>query len=49
MAQFENEPFYQEALELRKWDDQAKVRAKATPSLSHFIPAMKSCLKQVIE
>jgi len=49
MAQFENEPFYQEALELRKWDDQAKARAKATPSLSHFIPAMKSCLKQVIE
>ena len=49
MKQFENEPFYQEALELRKWDDQAKAKDKATPSLSHFIPAMESCLKQVIE
>jgi phosphonate degradation associated HDIG domain protein len=45
MAQFESELFYREALELRKWDDLAKAQNKQTPSFSHFIPAMDSCLK----
>jgi phosphonate degradation associated HDIG domain protein len=45
MTQFESEPFYKEALELRKWDDLAKAQDKVTPPFSHFIPALESCLK----
>ena len=46
-AAFESEPFFREALELRKWDDLAKDTDKTTPSLEHFHPALEACLKSV--
>jgi phosphonate degradation associated HDIG domain protein len=34
---FERSPFFEEAVRLRRWDDQAKVVALPTPSLNHFL------------
>ena len=42
---FEAEPFYKEALELRRWDDFAKNRNKQTPPFTHF----ESYLNQVLK
>ena len=33
---FEAEPFYNEAVSLRRWDDRAKDKTQETPSLQHF-------------
>lgn len=45
-ADFEKEPYYKEALELRKWDDQAKDPNLQTPDLSHFILYLSNSIKQ---
>ena len=34
--QFEQHPFHQEAVRLRRWDDAAKVEKLATPYVEHF-------------
>lgn len=34
--QFEQHPFYREAVQLRRWDDRAKVENLLTPYLEHF-------------
>ena len=34
--EFESEPFYREALQLRQWDDTAKDASAVTPSLEDF-------------
>jgi phosphonate degradation associated HDIG domain protein len=34
---FECEPLFEESLELRRWDDQAKVPGLKTPELQHFL------------
>ena len=44
-ANFESEPMWEEALQLRKWDDQAKDPSRQTPSLEAFLPLVKSCLR----
>jgi phosphonate degradation associated HDIG domain protein len=33
---FESEPFFNDHLSLRKWDDRAKVQGKPLPDLEHF-------------
>lgn len=40
---FEREPFYREALQLRKWDDLAKVANKPLPDISSFKELLESC------
>ncbi|QDV27803.1 phosphonate degradation HD-domain oxygenase [Aureliella helgolandensis] len=37
LSEFRQTPFWQESLQLRKWDDQAKVVDLATPPLEHFL------------
>lgn len=45
-ARFEREPYMQEALDVRRWDDLAKVVGAATPDLEHFRPAIASLLRR---
>jgi phosphonate degradation associated HDIG domain protein len=37
---FMREPFAQEALRVRRYDDLAKVKGRATPSLAHYLQKM---------
>ena len=41
---FESEPYFLEALRLRKWDDTAKDSDATTPELQTFLPCLKRCL-----
>lgn len=41
---FEAEPFFKRAVQLRHWDDLAKVRSKKTPALSHFEQYLEASL-----
>ncbi len=34
---FESSPFFREAVELRRWDDEAKIVGLRTPDLAHFL------------
>ena len=43
VAAFETNPFAEDAVRLRKWDDAAKVRELATPPLSHFLGYVLGC------
>jgi [1-hydroxy-2-(trimethylamino)ethyl]phosphonate dioxygenase len=36
VAQFETEPFYKDAVRIRKWDDQGKVVGLKTPGISDY-------------
>jgi len=36
VAQFETEPYYQDAVRVRQWDDQGKVAGLKTPSLADY-------------
>ena len=45
LNQFKREPFYQEAVQLRIWDDLAKDSEKVTPDLNHYLPTIAACLK----
>jgi len=38
VSEFENRPFFADAVRLRKWDDAAKVAGLGTPPLDHFAP-----------
>ncbi len=38
---FRASPFWQDAVQLRHWDDEAKVVDLETPSLSHFLPRIE--------
>jgi phosphonate degradation associated HDIG domain protein len=40
VAEFEGEPFFREALQLRRWDDQAKIRDWSVPPLNHYLPKL---------
>jgi len=40
---FINQPHAQEAVQLRIWDDQAKVPEKMTSNLAHFTPILAAC------
>jgi predicted HD phosphohydrolase len=39
---FQAQPFAQEALRLRRYDDLAKVPGAVTPDLSHFLTVVES-------
>jgi phosphonate degradation associated HDIG domain protein len=41
---FEAEPFYREAITLRRWDDQAKDPSLQTQPLEHFVPCLENVL-----
>jgi [1-hydroxy-2-(trimethylamino)ethyl]phosphonate dioxygenase len=41
VAQFESEAFYQDAVRLRRWDDQGKVAGLKTAALSEFAPLIE--------
>lgn len=42
---FLSRPGAPEAVRLRRWDEEAKVKDLATPPLSHFRPYVEACLK----
>jgi [1-hydroxy-2-(trimethylamino)ethyl]phosphonate dioxygenase len=42
VAQFEREPWYLQAVRVRRWDDQGKVAGLRTPTLSEFVPLIES-------
>ena len=44
-AAFEREPFFNEALEMRKWDDLAKDAARTTPQLEAFNEILEQSLE----
>ena len=41
---FERNPFFKDALQLRTWDDNAKNPKAATPLLEHYLPLIKAVL-----
>jgi gamma-butyrobetaine dioxygenase len=45
-ARFRQEKFLQEALEVRRWDDEAKIVGAATPDLGHYRPLIEALLKR---
>lgn len=45
VTHFENEPRFSEAVELRLWDDQAKIPGWRVPDLDHYIPRLEKVLE----
>lgn len=43
-AAFHAQPGAEDAIQVRRWDDLAKVQGLATPPLAHYIPTLKACL-----
>jgi len=41
---FTQNPHYQDALRLRRWDDIAKVPGKSVPALETYLPVLQACL-----
>jgi predicted HD phosphohydrolase len=39
---FEREPWYREAVRVRRWDDQGKVAGLKTPALADFVPLIEA-------
>ncbi len=46
VAAFEALPQHRDAVQLRRYDEQAKVKGLETPRVAHFMPAVARCLKQ---
>ena len=44
VAAFEALPFYKEAVQLRRWDDEAKVAGLDTPDIDHFRPHLEAAV-----
>lgn len=44
VAAFEALPHHREAVQLRRYDERAKVKGLDTPPVSHFMPAVARCL-----
>lgn len=42
---FMTRPFAADAIRLRRWDDEAKLRGMRTPSLDRFVTMLRSCLR----
>jgi phosphonate degradation associated HDIG domain protein len=38
-------PFAKAAMQLRIWDDKAKVKGKVTPPFAHFLPIVEACVQ----
>ncbi len=47
VAAFEALPQHAAAVQLRRYDEQAKVKDLATPPVAHFLPAVARCLRAV--
>jgi [1-hydroxy-2-(trimethylamino)ethyl]phosphonate dioxygenase len=43
---FEAEPFYEEAVRLRRWDDQAKIPGLKVPSIEHYAPRIAAAVRK---
>jgi phosphonate degradation associated HDIG domain protein len=41
-ARFEREPFWRDAVTVRRWDDEAKVPGLAVPGLEHYRPCLEA-------
>jgi [1-hydroxy-2-(trimethylamino)ethyl]phosphonate dioxygenase len=44
-AKFAAEPFFREAVDLRRWDDEGKIVGMATPGLEQFQPMIRRSLR----
>lgn len=44
IAAFESLPHWREAVQLRRYDEGAKVKGLQTPDVHHFLPAVERCL-----
>jgi [1-hydroxy-2-(trimethylamino)ethyl]phosphonate dioxygenase len=44
-AAFEAEPFFADALRLRRWDEEGKIENYQGPSPAHFEAIAKTCLR----
>lgn len=45
VAVFEAEPHWRAAVQLRRWDDEAKVAGLETPPLEAFVDILRACLR----
>lgn len=45
VAGFEADPHCAAAVQLRRYDEQAKVKGLQTPPVAHFMPAVERCLR----
>ncbi len=45
-GRFEREPHLREALDVRRWDDEAKVVGAVTPDLAHYRPMIAAALRR---
>lgn len=43
-AEFEKNPFYRDAVKLRRYDDTAKAVGLPTPDFAHFVPYLENAL-----
>ena len=46
IIEFEQIPYFADAVKLRRWDEQAKSPSKTTPPLEHFIPYIKQSIRE---
>ena len=42
---FMQQPYAHEAVQLRRWDDQAKISGLETPHIEHFRPYLDACIR----
>ncbi|MBI1349210.1 HD domain-containing protein [bacterium] len=45
VADFTKMPHFEAAIQLRRWDDEAKVPGEPTPPLDHFVPYLQQSVK----
>ena len=43
-ATFAAEPFFTDAIRLRRWDEEGKIIDHHGPALDHFLPRVQACL-----
>ena len=43
-ATFAAEPFFSDAIRLRRWDEEGKIIGYHGPALDHFLPRVQACL-----
>ena len=43
-ADFAAEPFFADAIRLRRWDEEGKIVGYHGPALAHFLPRGQACL-----
>lgn len=44
-AEFHARPHADAAIQIRRWDDLAKIPGLRTPPLAHYLPALRACLR----